>query len=217
MVPAAAQDLGKKNCELGPEDIRRVLDAFEAFEETGESKIFPNEAFGYRKVTVERPLRISGIDPDRAYSTKDLKDLRSANGGDPAGGPDASVEHPAAIRKIHKRGSEEPRPAEGLFQREIDGEPRIIEFHPDPDRRDTEQVRLLEEGGIEGFIAREVTPYAPDAWFVPGSVKTGYEINFTRHFYKPPELRSLEEIRADILAVERETEGLLEEIVGEGA
>ena len=57
-------------------------------------------------------------------------------------------------------------------------------------------------------------PYAPDAWYVPGSVKIGYEISFTRYFYKPKALRPLEEIRADILALERETEGLLAEIVG---
>ena len=56
-------------------------------------------------------------------------------------------------------------------------------------------------------------PYTPDAWYVPGSVKIGYEISFTRHFYKPQPLRPLEEIRADILALERETEGLLAEIV----
>jgi len=59
-----------------------------------------------------------------------------------------------------------------------------------------------------------VLPYAPDAWYVPASVKTGYEISFTRHFYKPEPLRTLEEIRADILALERETEGLLGEIMG---
>ena len=58
-------------------------------------------------------------------------------------------------------------------------------------------------------------PYAPDAWYGPDSVKIGYEISFTRHFYKPQPLRPLEEIRADILALERETEGLLAEIVGE--
>ena len=56
-------------------------------------------------------------------------------------------------------------------------------------------------------------PYAPDAWYVPSSVKVGYEISFTRHFYKPTPLRSLEEIRADILALEQETEGLLVEIL----
>ena len=67
---------------------------------------------------------------------------------------------------------------------------------------------------MEGFLRREVLPYAPDAWYVPGKVKTGNEISFTRHFYKPQPLRPLEEIRADILALERETEGLLAEIMG---
>lgn len=52
-----------------------------------------------------------------------------------------------------------------------------------------------------------VLPHAPDAWYVPDSVKTGYEISFTRYFYKPQPLRSLEEIRAEILALEKETEG----------
>ena len=72
---------------------------------------------------------------------------------------------------------------------------------------------LLEEGGVEAFLRREVLPYAPDAWYVHSSVKTGYEISFTRYFYKPQPLRPLEEIRADILALERETEGLLTEIL----
>ena len=73
---------------------------------------------------------------------------------------------------------------------------------------------LLEEGGIQAFLRREVLSYAPDAWYVPKSVKIGYEISFTRHFYKPQPLRPLEEIRADILALERETEGLLSGVVG---
>ncbi len=56
----------------------------------------------------------------------------------------------------------------------------------------------------------------PDAWYVPDSVKISYEISFTRHFCKPQPLRQSEQIRADILAVERETEGLLEKILGRG-
>ena len=60
---------------------------------------------------------------------------------------------------------------------------------------------LLEEGGVEAFLRREVLPYAPDAWYVPSSVKTGYEISFTRYFYKPQPLRPLDDIRADILAL----------------
>jgi type I restriction enzyme M protein len=57
----------------------------------------------------------------------------------------------------------------------------------------------------------------PDAWLDESSVKIGYEISFNRYFYKPQPLRTLDEIRADILALERETEGLLNEIVGGGS
>ena len=59
MVQAASRkNLGKKNCELSPEDIERISRTFLEFKETPESKIFPNAAFGYWKVTVERPLRL---------------------------------------------------------------------------------------------------------------------------------------------------------------
>ena len=94
------------------------------------------------------------------------------------------------------------------------GKAAIVEYEPDPDLRDTEQIPLLEPGGIEAFLRREVLPHAPDAWYDPESVKTGYEISFTRYFYTPQPLRTLEEIRADILALERETDGLLAEIIG---
>ena len=83
--------------------------------------------------------------------------------------------------------------------------------------RDTEQVPLLEEGGVEAFVRREVLPYTPDAWIDESKTKIGYEVSFTRHFYKPKRLRSLDEIKNDILALERETEGLIKEIVGGSA
>lgn len=91
----------------------------------------------------------------------------------------------------------------------------MVEYEPDTDLRDTEQIPLNENGGIEAFLEREVLPHAPDAWYVPKSVKIGYEISFTRYFYNPQPMRSLEEIRADILALVKETEGLLGEIIGE--
>jgi len=69
---------------------------------------------------------------------------------------------------------------------------------------------LLEEGGIDAFILREVIPYTPDAWIKEEATKIGYEVSFTRHFYKPQPLRSLDEIAADILAIEKEAEGLLD-------
>ncbi len=201
------KNLGKKNCELSNEDIARICKTFLDFKETEQSKIFPNAAFGYWKVTVERPLRLKGIDPNRAYTPKEIKALKeTAERGDDA---------PPVIKKIHKKGTEAD-PLRGLFVATVDGKAVVVEFEPDTDLRDTEQVPLLEEGGIEAFIRREVLPHAPDAWFVPDSIKTGYEISFTRYFYKPQPLRTLEEIRADILVLEKETEGLLGEVIGSG-
>ena len=199
------KNLGKKNCELSAEDIQRIVETFLAFEETEQSKIFPNEAFGYWKVTVERPLRIRGADPERAYKTAEIKRLKDAGERD--------ENAPPVIKKIHKPGTP-PDPLHGLFETIINGKPRVVEYEPDSDLRDTEQVPLLEEGGIDAFLRREVLPYAPDAWYDPAKVKIGYEISFNRYFYKPTALRPLEEIRADLLAVEQEAEGLLKEILG---
>jgi type I restriction enzyme M protein len=199
------KNMGKKNCELADEDIARILDTFLAFEETEQSRIFPNAAFGYWKVTVERPLRLKGIDPERAYSPKEIKALKES--------AERAEDAPPVVRKIHKRGAVAD-PIRGLFSVAIGGKPVVVEYEPDPELRDTEQVPLMEDGGIVAFLRREVLPHAPDAWYVPDAVKIGYEISFTRYFYKPKPLRTLEEIRADILALERETEGLLSEILG---
>ena len=108
------------------------------------------------------------------------------------------------------------RPAKGRLEAYPTG--TLVEFEPDPDLRDSEQIPLLEEGGIEAFIEREVLPYTPDAWLQDkkGSTKIGYEISFTRHFYKPEPLRTLDEIRADIIAVEKEAEGLLDQLLHGG-
>jgi type I restriction enzyme M protein len=201
------KNLGKKNCELTPEHIERVCESFLAFEETEQSKILPNATFGYWKVVVERPLRLTGIEPGRAYSAKELKLLRESRG--------RAEDAPAVIKRVHKKGTA-PDPLRGLFETRIDGRAAVVEYEPDPELRDTEQVPLLEKGGIEAFIQREVTSYAPDAWYVPESVKIGYEVSFNRHFYKPQPMRSLADIRADVRALERETEGLLSEILGGG-
>jgi type I restriction enzyme M protein len=85
------------------------------------------------------------------------------------------------------------------------------EYEPDSDLRDTEQVPLKEE--IADYFAREVRPYVPDAWIDHSKTQRGYEISFTRYFYQYEPLRSLEEITADILALEQQTEGLLHRII----
>ena len=202
------KNLGMKNCELGEGDIERICQTFLDFEDTEQSKIFDNDAFGHWKVTAERPLRIQGADPERAYKPAEIKVLKEDG--------ERSEHAPPVVRKIHKHGVEAD-PIHGLFKTTIDGKPAIVEYEPDSELRDTEQVPLREEGGIEAFLEREVLPYAADAWYNPKSVKIGYEISFTRYFYMPESMRTLDEIRVDILALERETDGLLAEILGEDA
>ena len=84
----------------------------------------------------------------------------------------------------------------------------------DKDKTDTEIIPFTYEGGVKAFIENEVRPYAPDAWVDEKKTQIGYEISFTKHFYKPVQLRELSEIIADIRALERETDGLLEEVLG---
>jgi type I restriction enzyme M protein len=117
---------------------------------------------------------------------------------------------PPVVAKVHKPGKLTADPMLGLYDAVVAGKACVVEYEPDADLRDTEQVPLLEEGGIEAFIRREVLPYTPDAWVNNDATKIGYEISFTRHFYKPQPLRTLAEISADILAIEKEAEGLLD-------
>jgi type I restriction enzyme M protein len=252
------KNLGKKNCELSAEDIQRVCGTFLAFQETEQSKIFRNAAFGYWRVTVERPLRLRvdltaearaalrdvcddageaafvnlvdlaaaklGPGPHMDYSTflADLEGLTEEAAVKPTpkrlkilqgtvAHRDESAE--PVVKKVHKAGKAEADPLRGHFEATVQGKRRIVEYEPDSDLRDTEQVPLLEEGGVEGFIRREVLPHVPDAWIDESTTKIGYEISFNRYFYKPQPLRTLEEIRADILALEKETEGLLKEVM----
>ena len=199
------KNLGKKNREVSEEDTARILKTYLDFEENEHSKIFPNEAFGYYKVTVERPLRLKGINPHRAYKAAEIKKLKEAHERDESA--------PPVIRKIHKLGTA-PDPLRGLFEVELGGEKRVVEYEPDPELRDTEQVPLLEEGGIEAFLKREVLPYAPDAWYEPEKVKIGYEINFNRYFYKPKALRPLRKITAELREVEEAAFKLVSELLG---
>ncbi len=252
------KNLGKKNCELGEGDVARICDTFLAFEESEQSRIFDNAAFGYWKVTVERPLRLavdlSAGNRDRFRTACEeageapLANLVGRVAGRIGAGPHRDFnrflgaaaqeaaergvkltakrmkllktvlaerdEHAApVVAKTHKRGTR-AAPLHGLFRTTVNGRPAVVEYEPDVDLRDTEQIPLQEEGGIEAFLRREVLPYAADAWYRPDSVKVGYEISFTRYFYKPKPMRTLAEIRADILALEQETEGLIEEIIG---
>jgi type I restriction enzyme M protein len=323
------KNLGKKNCELSPEDIERISHTFLDFKETPESKIFPNAAFGYWKVTVERPLRLhsqltlksiealrfaSGDEDVRATLYEEFGDdlfsnfakvfvaleNRLADWGSDEEEPDddegvstkkglpekkkrklldprtwerdghlvevatklravlgeklfedyniirdrvdavlkqqkikltaADLKQilkavswrvetaPPVIAKVHRPGRATVDPLHGRYASPVGDKKLVLEYEPDSDLRDTEQIPLLEDGGIEAFIRREVLPYTPDAWIKEDATKIGYEVSFTRHFYKPQPLRTLEEISADILAIEKEADGLLDGLlkVGDG-
>jgi len=123
-------------------------------------------------------------------------------------------EAPPIIAKVHNPDTTNADPLHGLYQIRRKDRTAVVEYEPDPELRDTEQVPLTEPGGIEAFIRREVLAYTPDAWVDSGKTKKGYEISFARYFYKSEPLRSLDEIRAEIFAIEKETEGLLTTILG---
>lgn len=253
------RNLGKKNCQFTEAQIRTICDLIVKPVVTEKSKIFPNEAFGYWKVAVDRSLRLAvDLSPAQleafeatcakakeqplAKLARRMSELlgpgphRDFNAFMATCARDAEkhgikliakrkkllqsefcrVDEEAApvIKKIHRKGTA-PDPLHGLYEAEVDGKPRVVEYEPDTDLRDSEKVPLLEEGGVEAFFRREVLPYTPDAWVDESKTQVGYEISFTRHFYKPSPMRTLEQIKADIYALEEETEGLLEQIVGE--
>lgn len=208
------KNLGEKSVELGETDANKVLEAFTAFDQyddTERSMVFDGVDFGYQKITVERPLRIVGVDPNRVYTAKEVKQLKADGVRDETA--------PPVIRKALPH-SAVPYPIYGRYEALIDGRARVVEYEPDSELRDTEQVPLTEPigdyaNGIEAFFRREVTPYAPDAWIDESKTKVGYEISFARHFHKSAPMRTLAEIQADIRALEAETDDLIADIAGE--
>ncbi|MDR2323641.1 MAG: type I restriction-modification system subunit M [Microbacterium sp.] len=208
------KNLGEKSVEVSPSDADQVLEALKAFDQYANpdySKVFDGADFGYHKITIERPLRIVGVDPQRVYTAKEIKQLKEEGVRDETA--------PAVIKKVLPHAATAD-PMHGRYEVRIDGRARVVEYEPDTELRDTEQVPLTEPAGehadgIEAFFRREVLPYATDTWIDASKTKIGYEISFTRHFYKPAPMRTLEEIQADIRALEVETDDLIAEIAGE--
>jgi type I restriction enzyme M protein len=99
------------------------------------------------------------------------------------------------------------RDAKGEIVKDKKGNPK-----PDSSLRDTENIPLTMD--IQEYMEKEVLPHVADAWVDHSKTNVGYEINFTKYFYQYKPLRSLEEIRKDIMAIEQETDGLLKEVIG---
>lgn len=211
------KNLGEKNCQTDASNREEIYQLLSRFEETPQSKIFPNEEFGYWEVRVDRPLRLR-IDPTSDLSTSTLKPTevvrcQEAMAKVPADTPQDDWDaYAKALRKVDKL-------PKGLLNKlrnaiaTIDPSCQAVTGEADPALRDTEQIPLRYEGGVEAFMQREVLPYSPDAYIVPEETKVGYELSFTKYFYKPVQLRSTKEIANDLHLLETEADGLLSQIL----
>lgn len=283
------KNLGDKNCELTADHIEQITQLYLDFKETDISKIYPNEYFGYHKITVERPLRLSAQFSEKSIETlrfdnavreemqwayekfgddvyatlselkpkiekyldkndikitaKNKKNLLSQKFWQTQQEIKTSAEQIAAEigasqfddfnalktlfaktlkslnlkldAKIQKTiltamswKNEAAQPV--IKKQEKDG---TVIYEADSELRDTENVPLDEE--IESYFEREVLAHVPDAWIDPSKTVKGYEISFTRYFYHYVPPRSIEEITAEILQLEKETDGILKEIVSD--
>jgi len=283
------KNLGDKNCELTAEHIDEITQLYLDFKETDISKIFPNEYFGYNKITVERPLRLSAQFTDEAVETlrfdnaireemtwayeksgedvytklkelkpqienylskneiklnaknkknllsqefwqvqltllNDAKKLQEKIGTKQF--DDFNIFKDLVIKTIKELKLKLDSKAQNAIfnsvswknedaervikKKEKDG---TITYKPDTDLRDTENVPLGEE--IQTYFEREVLQHIHDAWIDHSQTVKGYEISFTRYFYNYVPPRSIEEITAEILQLEKETDGILKEIVND--
>lgn len=210
------KNMGKKNCEF-TEDIRReIVRIFTSMEESDVSMIFDNREFGYWNVTVDRPLRLR-IFPDRPIpeslfpkeETRQQihKALISA-------AQIAPLDDWTAFKKATKLKAADLKTLRP-FITEIDPTAQPISNEADPKLRDTENIPFTYEGGIEAFMDKEVSPYAPDSYINEALTKIGYSISFTKYFYKPIQLRPLAEILDNLKALEKRSQILIDEITGE--
>jgi type I restriction enzyme M protein len=243
------KSLGNKRNELGRAHIETIVRTYGDFAVGEISKVFDNEDFGYRRIVVERPLRLNfQASPERierlaeetafaglakskkkgppgereaeegwALQESILAVLRGLDGGSVMKDREAfektlraaflknKVDVPAQVLKaVLSALSERDETAEIC----MDGKGRP---EPDPELRDTENVPLKES--VQAYFEREVRPHVPDAWVDESKTKVGYEIPFTRHFYKYKSLRPLIEIDKEIRGLEAEILGMLDEVV----
>ena len=229
--------LGAKRKMLALGDIDTIVKLYGQYADadTATSKVFKNEDFGYRTITVERPLRLNyAVTKDRrdiARSDKALSKLPSvtldgiqaaleslaATHGERAwiNKPDFDKDLGSALGAAGVALTTPQRKALLMALSERDADAEIItdgKGNPetDPKLRDIENVPLTED--VEDYFAREVTPHIPDAWIDHAKTKIGYEIPFTRHFYTYEPPRDLAEIDADLNTLISEISVLLAEV-----
>lgn len=283
------KNLGSKTCQFSQAHIDEITDIFLNFKPTSDSKIFDNDDFGYYKITIDRPLRLSSKITNEAIeglrfveSIKDLMSFAYEKYGQKVYTDLESLKKPLELHIKNEEITLSPANKKKLFDKktwdyqlevmevakqlqqaigeteyhdfnqfktDIDktlkklklnldntdkkaflnavswrnenakevikkqNKDGTMEYEADSELRDTENVPLKDE--IEAYFKREVLPFVNDAWIDHSKTIKGYEINFNRYFYKPKELRTLKQIRADILALEQETDGILNKIIND--
>ena len=208
------KNMGKKNCEFTSDIRKEIIRIFIDMEESEVSMIFDNNDFAYWNVTVERPLRLR-VFPERTIPTDTFKkadEYSTVTAAIAKASATASLDDWTAFAKatkLKKAQLNKVRP----FITEKDATAVAID-EPDTDLRDTENIPFTYEGGIEAFMKNEVLTYAPDAYVDEKKTQIGYEISFTKYFYKPVELREMSEIIKSLNSLEKEADGMMADIMG---
>ena len=208
------KNMGKKNCEFTTEIRNEIIRIFLEMEQSEISKIFNNDDFGYWAVTVERPLRLR-VYPERKIPSGVLKDVEMAAFAEAINElePTVTLDDWKAFEKATKlKVSLLKKVRPYITDRDSNALP--IEGEADVELRDTEIVPFTYDGGVQAFIENEVHPYAPDAYVDEKKTQIGYEISFTKYFYKVSELRPMESIIFDLERLEQETNGMLKDVLG---
>ena len=231
MKSSLKKNIGEKNSEITPDIRRRILEIYLAFDEADSkySKVFENAEFGYYAVDVQRPLRLSvdlseeniseieAKDSDLARVLMEYTEQAEANS---CADYNEFIERVSKIadNKNIKMTAKRKKLIRDILTN-IDETAAPVKdakgnLEADKNLKDTEQVPMTYPGGIDGYWENEVRPYAQDSWIESDSASIGYELSFTKYFYKPVEVRSAEDIILDIQSIEKDTDGLLDAITG---
>ena len=222
------KNIGEKNSEITPSIRRTIVDLYLAYRDADPkySMVFPNEEFGYYAVDVQRPLRLKvdlteekieqllteGEDNDLITVVRKYLNMQKMESINSFNSFIDEIEKVAKDEGVKLTAKRKKLLRDYLTYVSEDAEPVIDSkgnIEPDKNLKDSEQIPMLYEGGIEGFLEKEIKPYVPDAWVDEKSESIGYELSFTKYFYKPVDLRPVEDIIEDLRTLEKESDGVL--------
>lgn len=209
------KNMGNKSCEFTPDIRKEIVRIFLEMEESDVSMVFNNDEFAFWSISIERPLRLKvypnrSIPADLFKKSDEYAAVKKALEAVPKDTPTDDWDAFAKATKLKAGVLKKIRP----FITEKDPSARPVDGESDSDLRDSEIVPFTYDGGIDEFMKNEVLTYAPDAWVDEKKTTIGYEISFTKYFYKPKELREINEIFERLNALEREADSALKDIMG---